>query len=91
MTFKEEFGNRLKEARSKAGLTQGELSSMVMLTTNAICMYEKARRLPNLETFALLVQALGVTCDDLMPEPQSQISFSIPGQMSIYDKESDDE
>lgn len=44
------FGERLKELRKKAGMTQKELGSKINVTKVSICCYEKGSRIPSLDT-----------------------------------------
>jgi len=55
------FGRRLKELRTAAGLSQGDLGDLVGLTRQAISFLELGEREPSWETVRLLASALGVT------------------------------
>jgi transcriptional regulator with XRE-family HTH domain len=63
MTFRKDFPNLLKLARSQAGLSQVALAGKCSITQDWISHFECGRRLPNLETFFTLVRALGVSAD----------------------------
>jgi transcriptional regulator with XRE-family HTH domain len=60
------IGNRLKEARIKLNLTQGQLGDQVGVGKSAICCYEKETRNPSLETIIEFMQILGVSADYLL-------------------------
>ncbi|MDD4809533.1 MAG: helix-turn-helix transcriptional regulator [Bacilli bacterium] len=54
------IGERLKQARISANLSQEELGNMLGVSKVSICGYEKGTRTPTLETFILLVEKLGI-------------------------------
>jgi len=56
-------GDRLKQVREAAGLTQGELAERVGAGTNQIWRYEKGDSEPSAEVLASLATELGVTAD----------------------------
>lgn len=60
------IGSRLKSARKKKGLTQGELGSLVGVGKSAICCYEKETRNPTIETVIDFMHILGVSADWLL-------------------------
>ena len=59
-------GSRLKAARKKSRLTQGELGNLVGVGKSAICSYEKETRNPSLETIIEFIKVLGVSADYLL-------------------------
>ena len=63
-----QFAIRLKELRTAAGLTQGELAEKAGLSQAAISDIEQGRRAPLWETGIALVKALGVGCDVFLEE-----------------------
>ena len=64
------FGDRLKEARKNANLTQQELADAIGVTKMCICGYESGTRCPRgqsaAKTYAALGRALGVSPSYLM-------------------------
>lgn len=68
MTFAEGLGANLREARVALGMTQADVARRLCITSPCISQYETARRMPNLETTAMLAWVYGVTLDDLVPE-----------------------
>lgn len=54
------FGKRLKELRTKTGLTQQQLGNMVGVTKVSICCYENGTRVPTLDTIMDLADSLNV-------------------------------
>lgn len=64
-----EFGLNLRDARQKAGLSQGDLAKQTGLVPAEISHLECGRRDPSWKTFCLLVRALsahGVSADDFV-------------------------
>ena len=60
------LGNRLKELRKNANLTQQELGDMINVTKVSICCYEKGTRTPSLETINDLANVFNVNVDYLL-------------------------
>ena len=54
------FGERLKEARKAAGLTQEQLGEKIGVTGVTIMRYEKGERRPSYEQVKKMGEALGV-------------------------------
>ncbi|MDO4750172.1 MAG: helix-turn-helix transcriptional regulator [Eubacteriales bacterium] len=61
------FGDRLREKRQEAELTQAELAKLVGVTCRTIQNYELGSRRPaNMEVIQKLAEALGVTAEYLL-------------------------
>jgi len=63
---KQSFQSRLKEARTKKGLSQAELAGMVGAYVSNISRYERGEHYPATEMLSKLAEALDVTTDFLM-------------------------
>lgn len=63
---KQSFQSRLKEARTKKGLSQAELAEMVGAYVSNISRYERGEHYPATEMLSKLAEALDVTTDFLM-------------------------
>ena len=61
-----DLGTKLKEAREKAGITQGDLAKILDTTQIAISRWEHNNRTPNVITFGKLCQAVGASADDIL-------------------------
>lgn len=61
-------GQKIKEARKKAGLTQKELGQKLGLSFQAIAQWENDLRNPKFETLKKIADALGVNIDSLLDE-----------------------
>ena len=60
------FSNRLKLLRKEQNITQKMLSSVLNLSANCICEWEKGRSEPNIETLTKLSDFFGVSTDYLL-------------------------
>lgn len=60
------FGENLRGARHKAGLSQDTLAKRADVDRSALSGYERGRREPNLRTIVKLARALQVPADTLM-------------------------
>jgi transcriptional regulator with XRE-family HTH domain len=63
------FGLRLKELRTRAGLTQPELAERAGLSKAGIADWEQGRRKPSWEVVLKLADALGVDCSAFHEAP----------------------
>ena len=61
-----EFGNRLKELRVAAGLTQAQLGAQINVTKSVISYYELQERAPSPEVLIKLSYVFHVSTDYLL-------------------------
>ena len=61
-----EFKDRLKQARTKKGLSQGELARAIQVHVTNISRYERGENKPTSEVLSKLANALDTTVDFLM-------------------------
>ena len=61
--MKELFGQRLREQRLKHHLTLEQVAEKADLSANYIGMVERGEKIPSLESFISIVNALGVSAD----------------------------
>ena len=59
-------GHRIKVAREAKGLTQEELAVLVDLSPTHISVIERGVKVPNLDSFVAIANALGVSADALL-------------------------
>ena len=59
-------GERIKQARKRAGITQKELGDLVGMSYQQVAQYEKGTRNPKLETLSKIADALNVLSSDLL-------------------------
>jgi transcriptional regulator with XRE-family HTH domain len=61
------IGERIKELRSRRGLSQAELARMLDITPSALCQIEGNQVYPSLPLLVEIAQALGQGLDGLLP------------------------
>ena len=61
-----EIGNRIKKYRKQKGFTQAQLAEMTDLSVSYISHIENAKRKASLESIIRIVNALGITVDELL-------------------------
>ena len=62
----EGFGERLRNERKKAKLTQEQLAEMIDMSHAFIGHLERGTRIPSVETVVRLCRALGIGSDQLL-------------------------
>lgn len=63
------IGERIKDCRKKAGLSQKELGKKLNVSQQHIAQYENDKRMPKLETISKIAAALKVNINDLLESP----------------------
>jgi len=71
-TFEKKFGQRVKEARHRAGLTQQEVAGEMFVTQNTVLNWEKGSRQPGLYTACKLAKLLNVSVGYLMTGEENE-------------------
>lgn len=61
-----EFGEKIKKARKKSGLTQSQLGNKLGVSASMLAQYETGKRKPKIETLLKLSEAMGVPLDELI-------------------------
>jgi transcriptional regulator with XRE-family HTH domain len=69
------IGQRIKECREAASLSQKGLAELVDVTPSAVNQYEKGEKVPSTETLLKLARNLGVTTDYLLGATQEKEIF----------------
>ena len=62
---KQQLGERIKQARTKAGLTQMELASKSGLMQGQISRWENGQNVPTFANVSAIAKALGIKIDEL--------------------------
>ena len=57
---------RLVDAIKYSGLTQTEIAKRAHITSNAVSGYIHKNKMPSLETFALICEAIDVSADEIL-------------------------
>ena len=70
------LGEKIRNARVEAGLTQEELAEMIMVSRAAVAKWEGDRGLPDVANLKVIADALGVTVDYLL-DKDNAIDLSI--------------
>lgn len=79
----------IKLARKKKGLTQAELGAILGVTFNTVSGYETGRAVPDVNTLAMIAQALDTTVNALMSIPENDESPSLDRLTRIIEKQQD--
>ena len=61
-----DFGNRLRELRNKAGLTQKQLAEQIGVTKSVVSFYERQERSPSPDVLIKLASVFHVSTDYLL-------------------------
>lgn len=64
-----DFGNRLKQMRKSAGLTQAQLGNLIGVTKSVVSFYELQERSPSPDVLIKLSQVFHVSTDYLLGLP----------------------
>lgn len=62
------FGEKLKSARTAAGLSQQELADRIYVSRSAVAKWEAGNGMPDIENLKALARMFGVTLDEMMDE-----------------------
>lgn len=69
------FGDKLKEARKEAGLSQEQLAEKMSVSRSAVAKWETNKGMPDIENLKSMAQLLNVSIDYLLNE-ENTIDFS---------------
>lgn len=78
------FGEKLKSARKRAGLTQEQPAEQLFVSRQAITKWESDKGLPDIENLKQLSKRLDVRIDYLLDKSITDKKFSI-GNFSFVD------
>ena len=82
------FGEKLKEARKNAGLSQEQLAEKMSVSRSAVAKWESDKGMPDVNTLKVMAQMLDVSVDYLLDDGE-KLSFSetkVPIDLSSYEK-----
>lgn len=77
------FGEKLKEARQKAGLSQEQLSEKLHVSRSAVAKWETGKGMPDIENLKAAAQLLNVSIDYLLDEGTSFSVQSIKERIDL--------
>lgn len=75
-------GKRIQEYRLKAGISQEKLAETLDLSVTSISNIERGENYPSLETFIKLVNAIGVSADQVLEDVLENVHFSESNELS---------
>lgn len=64
--IRKDFGNKLKQYRKAAKITQKELAMQISVDDSAVCYYETGRNLPRLKELIKICAALNISLNDFL-------------------------
>lgn len=65
-----QIGNRIRELRSKKGITQKKMSELTGIPYTTYSNYENNNRTPGIDALKKICEILGVTINELMYDPE---------------------
>lgn len=77
-----DVGLRIKENREIKGLTQEELAALVDLSPTHISVIERGQKVPKLDTFVAIANALDVSADNLLRDVVAQSVNGVVNNLS---------
>lgn len=75
-------GKRIKEARERKNITQEELADLINMSATHISVIERGIKVPKLDTFVAIANALGISCDELLIDSIEHPSIVVPDELS---------
>lgn len=69
------FGQKLKEARKEAGLSQEQFAEKMSVSRSAVAKWESDKGMPDVNNLKVMAQLLGVSVDYLLDEDE-KLSFN---------------
>ncbi len=77
-----DVGLRIKKTREAKGLTQEELAALVDLSPTHISVIERGQKIPKLDTFVAITNALDVSADSLLRDVVAQSVNGVVNDLS---------
>lgn len=75
-------GLKIKNAREKKNLTQENLAALVNLSTTHISVIERGIKVPKLDTFVAIANALDVSADELLVDVVKDSVMGVSNELS---------
>jgi len=81
-------GDKIREARKQAGLTQLQLADKIYVSESYIALIESNRRSPSMHVLSKIAETLNVTTDQLVfnADTRTTDSFTLEWQNLIQDR-----
>jgi transcriptional regulator with XRE-family HTH domain len=80
---KKSFGRRVVQYREEAGYSQDQLAELIDVSKNFISYIERGIKMPSLENYVKLVNALNISSDILLAE---EINNAYKAKSSLLEK-----
>ena len=77
-----DVGLRIKKTREAKGLTQEELAALVDLSPTHISVIERGQKIPKLDTFVAITNALDISADSLLRDVVAQSVKGVVNDLS---------
>lgn len=78
------FGEKLRTAREKTGMTQQQVADIMQIDKSTYCGYETGKRQPDVQKIKMLSQILGISGDELLETGYEKAPTS-HGERSVSD------
>ena len=78
------FGEKLRTAREKTGMTQQQVADIMQIDKSTYCGYETGKRQPDVQKIKMLSQILGISGDELLETGYEKAPTS-EGERSVSD------
>ena len=75
-------GQRIKTAREKKNMTQEDLAALIDISQAHISVIERGTKIPRIDTFAAIANALGVSADELLVDVVDHASSGVASELS---------
>lgn len=75
-------GQRIKAAREQRNLTQEDLAALINISTNHLSIIERGLKIPRIDTFVAIANALEVSADSLLIDVVMQATTSAASDLS---------
>lgn len=81
------LGEKIKEARKEAGLSQEQLAEKMSVSRSAIAKWETDKGIPDVNNLKVMSQLLGVSIDYLLDDGEKIFDFLVqPGIVDVLDR-----
>ncbi len=81
-----EIGNKIKQLRYKAGLTQEQLASILGISAQSVSKWETSVTMPDITLLPMLATELGVTIDELFDLTTDQRLYRIEKRIDLEEE-----
>ena len=75
-------GQRIKTARERKNMTQEDLAALIDISPAHISVIERGTKIPRIDTFAAIANALGVSADELRVDVVDHASSGVASELS---------